>query len=38
MITPPVSEIGLLDWKAYDCAIRIGYDHTCVLLADWPGW
>lgn len=37
LITPPVGEIDLLDWKAFDRAIQIGYRHTVEVLREWDG-
>lgn len=39
LISPPVTEIDLMDWRAFDRAIRIGYQHAHALLANLPvGW
>ena len=39
LISPPVAEIDLMDWRAFDRAIRIGYQHAQTLLANLPdGW
>lgn len=39
LITPPVGEIELMDWQAFDRAIRIGYQHAHEVLANLPeGW
>ncbi|HET8555627.1 MAG TPA: patatin-like phospholipase family protein [Rhodanobacteraceae bacterium] len=34
LLTPALSEVGLLDWKAYDHAIEAGYRHTRRALED----
>ena len=38
LLTPPLSDIELLDWHAYDRAIEAGYRYACDLLgrADAP--
>lgn len=33
LITPPLGEIELRDWKAFDRAVEIGYRHGCEVLA-----
>lgn len=39
LLTPPLSEVGLLDWRAYDHAIDVGYRYTCRALENgvWSG-
>ncbi len=32
LITPPLGEIELRDWKAFDRAVEIGYRHACEVL------
>lgn len=34
LLTPSLSEVGLLEWKAYDHAIEAGYRHTRRALED----
>ena len=33
LLMPPLASLDLLDWKAFDRAIEIGYRHTCERLA-----
>jgi NTE family protein len=35
LLTPPLPGVGLLDWKAFDQAIRAGYEHATSRLAEW---
>ncbi len=32
LLSPPLQEVGLLDWKAFEQARRIGYDYACERL------
>ncbi|HEX7341310.1 MAG TPA: patatin-like phospholipase family protein [Rhodanobacteraceae bacterium] len=34
LLTPPLAEVGLLDWKAYDQTIEAGYRYTRRALED----
>lgn len=34
--TPPVSKIGMLNWKAFDAAVEAGYQHAKETLATLP--
>ncbi|HET7662123.1 MAG TPA: hypothetical protein VFK31_00665, partial [Rhodanobacteraceae bacterium] len=34
LLTPSLSDVGLLDWKAYDYAIEAGYRYTRRVLED----
>jgi NTE family protein len=34
LLTPPLESLGLLDWRAFQRAIDIGYRYTCERLAD----
>ncbi|WP_342359050.1 patatin-like phospholipase family protein [Terrarubrum flagellatum] len=36
IIRPPVGLLGLLDWKNFDRAVALGYEHTKRLLAERP--
>ncbi|HEX7339007.1 MAG TPA: patatin-like phospholipase family protein [Rhodanobacteraceae bacterium] len=38
LLTPAMSDVGLLEWKAYDRAIEVGYRHARRALeaGDWP--
>ncbi len=36
IIRPPVGRLGLLDWKGFDRAIALGYEHTKKLIAEKP--
>ncbi|MET0605544.1 MAG: patatin-like phospholipase family protein [Beijerinckiaceae bacterium] len=36
IIRPPVGQLGLLDWKSFDRAVQIGYNHTKQILAEKP--
>jgi NTE family protein len=33
LLMPPLASLDLLDWKAFERAIEIGYRHTCERLA-----
>jgi hypothetical protein len=33
LLTPPLESLDLLDWKAFERAIAIGYRDTCERLA-----
>ncbi len=39
LLTPSLTEVGLLDWKAYDHAVEAGYRHTRRALEEgtWHG-
>ena len=37
LLTPRLSGIGLLDWKAFDTAIRAGYEHASSRFAEGRG-
>lgn len=36
-LSPPVSDIGMLEFKAMRTLIQRGYEHTMERLASWPG-
>ena len=36
VLTPPVSDIDLLDWDSFDLAVERGYESTCRALEDQP--
>lgn len=35
LLTPPLPGVGLLDWKAFDQAVRAGYEHATSRFGDW---
>ena len=35
LVQPPVAEIELLNWGAFERAIEIGYRHTQKILENW---
>ena len=36
MLKPPLANIDLLDWRAFDRAIESGYDYACRALENLP--
>ncbi len=36
LLKPPLNDIDLLDWQAFDRAIRLGYDYACTTLEELP--
>jgi NTE family protein len=36
LLKPPLNEIDLLDWRAFDGAIQLGYEYACAALEDLP--
>jgi NTE family protein len=36
LLKPPLNEIDLLDWRAFDGAIQLGYEYACAALQDLP--
>ena len=34
VLTPPVSDIDLLDWESFDVAVERGYESTCRALEE----
>jgi NTE family protein len=37
LLKPPLDDIDLLDWQAFDRAIRLGYDYARTALEELPG-
>ncbi|RME97756.1 MAG: cyclic nucleotide-binding protein, partial [Alphaproteobacteria bacterium] len=37
LIEPPLGDIDIPDWRAFDEAVTIGYEHTVKLLSENPG-
>ncbi len=35
LIKPPTDGINMLDWKAFEQAIELGYRHACEILESW---
>jgi len=35
LLKPPMDGINMLDWKAFDQAIELGYRHACEVLEGW---
>jgi NTE family protein len=35
LLKPPTDGINMLDWKAFDQAIDLGYRHACEVLERW---
>lgn len=34
LLTPSLPDIGLLDWRAYECAIELGYQYTLRVIGN----
>jgi predicted acylesterase/phospholipase RssA len=37
LLKPPLNDIDLLDWQAFDRAIDLGYDYARTMLEELPG-
>jgi NTE family protein len=35
LLKPPTDSINMLDWKAFEQAIDLGYRHACEVLETW---
>jgi NTE family protein len=35
LLKPPMDSINMLDWKAFERAIDLGYRHACGVLESW---
>jgi NTE family protein len=36
LFNPPLTRLGLLDWRKFDSAVRQGYEHACEVLDGKP--
>jgi NTE family protein len=36
LLVPPLEEVGILDWKAFDPAVNVGYRYASEQLAETP--
>jgi hypothetical protein len=36
LLKPALDNVDLLDWRAFDRAIQVGYEHACELIGEIP--